>query len=120
MKKIIIAQVHDANLAGIKALMCEQLPEMVEHTSFCNNIADALRAVGDTETIIITGRVFKTDTCGMRLAVQAKEKNPNTKVLMYSVMPIEHPSIDGFIEKLDGTCHSGQHRNVIEFLRSKH
>lgn len=119
MTKIIIAQRHFENIAGIKSLIEKEVPEILTRTSFRTHVKDAFDALEkNSKSVIITGMVFEEDSRGgIILAQSAKLKNNDVKVFMYSTMPENHPSLDGFISKEWGTCGSGEYGNLIEFLK---
>ena len=119
-KQIIIVQRHKENLDGIKHMMEQQLPKIVAKTMFFTSPNAALRASegSDKKTIVILGNVFEeTDLKGNHFAGVFKGMMKNTKVYCYSVCPSPGNNWDGSIEKEWGTCGTGDHANLIEFLR---
>ena len=117
-EKIIIGQRHAENLEGIKKMISENLPELLEKcifTSSPSTLVEQGRISG--KSMMIIGTVYENSMRGSEIAERVKQFNSEAQIFQYSTCPQDSDYFDGTIYKRDGTCHSGEHAAIIDFLQ---
>lgn len=102
-------------------MVAENLPSCLSIMTFFTSPEDALRAAAGSnkKTIVISGNVFEeTNLDGDWFAREFKANMSDVKVYCYSVCPSGGEHWDGLIVKEQGTCATGDHASLIEFLRA--
>jgi DNA-binding NarL/FixJ family response regulator len=119
MKNILIVQRHSQNITGIRERLQTVAPKLLERITFTSSMGEAIENVSKNNYgIVVTGKVFDSHAKGgFVIAQTAKQHNNETKVFLYSVMPENHPSIDGCIFKADGTVQTKEHDTLIAFVQ---